>query len=234
MHAHWLLLSVAFLLVVQGSRGLKCRSGNQQTDAKFEKATQLCKRRQGTNHSSRFSDEDSADASIGSVESADSRDDVLDKKLLLGRNNRQGRNATAELNERRWRNAPATGKGRRNENGRSHQSRGTDREFRNRGSGLAGDRKREDTRNANEEDCLMQCIFNELNIVDQHGYPERDGLIRTMSQNVQDPEMKDFLEEAVVECFLYVESEGKRRKCQFSEKLLECLVEKGKERCEDW
>lgn len=81
--------------------------------------------------------------------------------------------------------------------------------------------------------CVVQCFFNELNVVDQKGFPERDSVIPLMSQNIQDPELKDFVEESIIECFHYLES-NKREKCEFSQNLLTCLAEKGQQRCEDW
>lgn len=49
-----------------------------------------------------------------------------------------------------------------------------------------------------------------------------------MSQGIQDPELKDFVEESVIECFRYLES-NKGEKCEFSQKLMMCLAEKGKQ-----
>ena len=46
-----------------------------------------------------------------------------------------------------------------------------------------------------------------------------------MVQNIQDPELKDFIEESITECFRYLES-NKREKCEFSQNLLICLGEK--------
>lgn len=46
-----------------------------------------------------------------------------------------------------------------------------------------------------------------------------------MIQNIQDPELKDFIEESITECFRYLES-NKREKCEFSQNLLICLGEK--------
>lgn len=49
-----------------------------------------------------------------------------------------------------------------------------------------------------------------------------------MIKNIQDPELKDFVEESIIECFHYLES-SKREKCEFSQNLLQCLAEKGQE-----
>lgn len=49
-----------------------------------------------------------------------------------------------------------------------------------------------------------------------------------MSQNIQDPELKDFVEESIIECFHYLKS-NKREKCEFSQNLIKCLSEKGEQ-----
>ncbi|CAL7950846.1 unnamed protein product [Xylocopa violacea] len=84
-----------------------------------------------------------------------------------------------------------------------------------------------------ESACIIQCFFNELNAVDQKGFPDKDQVIPLMSQNIQDPELKDFIEESIIECFRYLES-NKQEKCEFSQNLLTCLAEKGQQNCEDW
>ncbi|XP_058799786.1 general odorant-binding protein 71-like isoform X2 [Phymastichus coffea] len=85
-----------------------------------------------------------------------------------------------------------------------------------------------------EQACVTQCFFNELNLVDQRGYPERSSVTSIMTKNIMDPELRDFVEESVIECFHYLANNGRQEKCQFSQNLLSCLAEKGSERCEDW
>lgn len=55
-----------------------------------------------------------------------------------------------------------------------------------------------------------------------------------MTQNIQDPELRDFVEESVVECFRYLNNSGRQEKCQFSQNLLTCLAEKGSEVSENF
>ncbi|KAL7296954.1 hypothetical protein TKK_0009394 [Trichogramma kaykai] len=85
-----------------------------------------------------------------------------------------------------------------------------------------------------DQSCVVQCFFNELNLVDQRGFPERSLVINMMTQNVQDPELRDFIEESIVECYHYIVNNGRQDKCRFSQNLLTCLAEKGREMCEDW
>ncbi|XP_014210408.1 general odorant-binding protein 71 [Copidosoma floridanum] len=85
-----------------------------------------------------------------------------------------------------------------------------------------------------EQACVVQCFFNELNLVDQRGFPERSSVVNIMTQNIQDSELRDFVEESVIECYHMLNNSGRQEKCQFSQNLLSCLTEKASERCEDW
>nr|ARN17859.1 odorant binding protein 3 [Cephus cinctus] len=85
-----------------------------------------------------------------------------------------------------------------------------------------------------DQACVIQCFFNKLDLVDQKGFPERMAVTNIMSQNVHDPELRDFIEESVVDCFRYLDMDMNKEKCQFSQNLLGCLADKGREKCDDW
>lgn len=65
--------------------------------------------------------------------------------------------------------------------------------------------------------------------MDHRGFPEQNQVIQLMTHNVQNPEVQDFIEEAIVECFHYLGSDLRRDKCLYSQSLLSCLTDKGKE-----
>lgn len=67
--------------------------------------------------------------------------------------------------------------------------------------------------------------------MDQRGFPEQDSVIQLMTHNVHNPELQDFLEEAVIGCFHYLGSNMRQDNCYFSQNLLTCLADKGKEVC---
>jgi len=52
-----------------------------------------------------------------------------------------------------------------------------------------------------------------------------------MTRNIHNLELQDFIEEAIIECFHYLNSDMRQNKCYFSENLLTCLIDKGKEVC---
>jgi len=52
-----------------------------------------------------------------------------------------------------------------------------------------------------------------------------------MTRNTHNPELQDLIEEAVIECFHYLDSDAGQNACYFSENLLTCLIDKGKEVC---
>lgn len=88
--------------------------------------------------------------------------------------------------------------------------------------------------NKEQEACLIQCFFNELNIVDQKGFPKQDLIIQLMTHNLHNLELQDFIVEGIIECFDYLDLDMRQDKCYYSQNLLTCLNEKGKKRCEDW
>lgn len=55
-----------------------------------------------------------------------------------------------------------------------------------------------------------------------------------MTEKIQDPELRDFIEESIIKCFHFLNSGARSEKCEFSQNLASCLAEKGKEQCEDW
>lgn len=65
--------------------------------------------------------------------------------------------------------------------------------------------------------------------MDQGGFPEQNSIIQLMTQNIYNPELQDFVEEAVIECFHYLSLDMRQDKCRFSQNLLTCLADKGKE-----
>jgi len=65
--------------------------------------------------------------------------------------------------------------------------------------------------------------------VDQRGFPEQHSIIQLMTQNTYNPELQDFVEEAIIQCFQYLSSNMRQEKCYFSRDLLTCLADKGKE-----
>ncbi|XP_046735224.1 odorant-binding protein 59a [Diprion similis] len=88
--------------------------------------------------------------------------------------------------------------------------------------------------NQNDQACVIQCFFDELNLIDQKGFPEKSAVVKIMTQDIRDPELQDFIEETVLDCFEVIEREKIKQPCKFSQSLVNCLASKGKEKCEDW
>ncbi|XP_043516369.1 general odorant-binding protein 71 isoform X2 [Frieseomelitta varia] len=221
---------------------LKCRSGNQQVNMQFQKVLKTCRDRY---INSNTDNENSASTDDNSSESdSASGEEVYDKHFFY--KNDDGPSYNQSTNNRRYRNSDD-----RSTRGNIKHIRGTNNrnswnsgDSRNRKSDFDnGDMNNEDTRfnnnnnnnnnNDQQQDCIMQCFFNELDSVDQKGFPEKNLVVSLMVQNIQDPELKDFIEESITECFRYLDS-NKREKCEFSQNLLICLGEKEQQKCEDW
>ncbi|XP_011875157.1 PREDICTED: general odorant-binding protein 71 isoform X2 [Vollenhovia emeryi] len=241
-----LVVLCSLCLSLESANSLKCRTGVQQANTQYEKIMQICKKRSTTddddyNDSSSNEDEDNDDSS--------SIDLFGTKFYMSGGNKFSNRQSWKDLNENRNRgNDQKNGNDRRysvnhtNGNWRNaqHPSRGnSNRDFNNFDG--AGRPSYDQMYNGNsdnykqqEQACITQCFFNELNMVDQRGFPEQVLIIQFLTRNVHNPELQDFIEEAVIECFHYLDSDMGQNKCYFSENLLTCLIDKGKERCEDW
>ncbi|XP_076751488.1 odorant-binding protein 59a [Xylocopa sonorina] len=247
------ILCYTALLFFHNGASLRCRSGNQQMDAQFQKVLKICKNRYaGLSADDSMSMEDSSSESDSSSEEY-----MYDKDFLNKKNDRRSYNQSNS--NQRYGNSDKNSN--MNNYSSNHSINGNVRDTR-----MSNDRdlwnahnRRSDFNNAdmnnedmhfnnadmNNEDkhfnnntgresaCIIQCFFNELNAVDQKGFPDKDQVIPLMSQNIQDPELKDFVEESIIECFRYLES-NKQEKCEFSQNLLTCLAEKGQQNCEDW
>ncbi|KAK7872029.1 hypothetical protein R5R35_004541 [Gryllus longicercus] len=84
------------------------------------------------------------------------------------------------------------------------------------------------------EPCIVHCIFRQMQMLDEDSFPDRTGVTNIMMRNVQDSRVKDFVEQAVDECFEIIESDTISNKCESAKNLAMCLEEKGRQNCEDW
>ncbi|EZA54714.1 ObirObp59a [Ooceraea biroi] len=234
------------LLLVEPVTSLKCRTGVQQADEQFRKIVQMCKKR--------YTNDDvySDDSSSNDEESDDSLGvDVFDTKFFLSGDSRSSNAQSWKDQNNNWNH----GNNQRNGNNQHHSFNYTngnwrDGQYPNRGSnnrdfvstdgnfrpnyGQVYNNNPESYNKEQEQACIIQCFFNELNVVDHRGFPEQNSIIQLMTQNTHNPELQDFVEEAIIECYHYLSSDMKQEKCRFSQNLLTCLADKGKERCEDW
>ncbi|XP_018357428.1 PREDICTED: general odorant-binding protein 71 isoform X1 [Trachymyrmex cornetzi] len=217
------------LLLLESANSLKCRSSVQQVQHdQYQKVMQICKARSKTdnNHSNNdsSSEGDDSDDSL-SVDLFGTRFFIMN-----GGNKFSNIQSWKDPNENRYTN------GNRKSSHSSRSSNNRDFSYSNRAGRSSYDQTYDDFENygKQQEQCITQCFFNELNMVDQRGYPEQVSIIQFMTRNTHNPELQDLIEEAVIECYHYLDSDVRQNACYFSENLLTCLIDKGKERCEDW
>ncbi|XP_072766389.1 uncharacterized protein [Anoplolepis gracilipes] len=235
-------------------KSLKCKTGVQQTN-QFRKILQVCKKRSSDNnysHDSSLNGEDNNDDD----ENDDSLGANIDTKFFLIGGNKFYNTQSWEdsnNNRNRW-NDQRNGNNQHHSfnytNGNRKNARYPDHSS-NREKSLSGSNNHDfdysDVRssydqmfntnsknNKEQEACLIQCFFNELNIVDQKGFPKQDLIIQLMTHNLHNLELQDFIVEGIIECFDYLDLDMRQDKCYYSQNLLTCLNEKGKKRCEDW
>ncbi|XP_020280727.1 general odorant-binding protein 71 isoform X2 [Pseudomyrmex gracilis] len=236
------------LLLTESAISLKCRSGVQQVNDQFRKIVRVCKKRSA-------GDDDYSDNSASSDDSNSNESsimDMFDTKFFTSDNSKSNTQSWKNQNNNRNRGNQQRNVG----NDQRYSINYTNGQWRNtqynpnRGVNIrdfgysdGGVRSSYDqTYNSNSQNydknqqrsCIVQCVFNELNMVDQRGFPEQNSVVQFTTRNIRNPELRDFAEEAVVECFRYLNLEMRQDKCQFSQNLLSCLSDKGKERCEDW
>ncbi|RZF38723.1 hypothetical protein LSTR_LSTR014381 [Laodelphax striatellus] len=86
------------------------------------------------------------------------------------------------------------------------------------------------------EPCIIHCVFQQMRMVGSSSKPDKNSVLSVMTQKIRNPELREFIQDSVNDCFEAVESEPQYQigKCDFSKKLALCLEEKGQQNCEDW
>ncbi|XP_044252996.1 general odorant-binding protein 71 [Tribolium madens] len=84
------------------------------------------------------------------------------------------------------------------------------------------------------ENCIIQCIFDNLQMTDLTGYPVHAKILDGLLKNTTNRELRDFLQDTTDECFQQMDKEDTMDPCSYSNKLVTCLAEKGRSNCADW
>ncbi|EDV56678.1 general odorant-binding protein 71 [Drosophila erecta] len=99
--------------------------------------------------------------------------------------------------------------------------------------------RQSDGRNHTSSDggqCVAQCFFEQMNMVDGNGMPDRRKVSYMLTKDLRDRELRNFYTDTVQQCFRYLESNGRGRhhKCAVARELVKCMSEYAKAQCEDW
>ncbi|CAH2048759.1 unnamed protein product, partial [Iphiclides podalirius] len=84
-----------------------------------------------------------------------------------------------------------------------------------------------------DEACALHCFMETLKMTDERGFPNRHLVMQAITKDIEDEELKEFLQESTEECFEILNA-SKDDKCDFAKDLLICLSDKGKNNCDDW
>nr|USE58850.1 odorant-binding protein [Lasioderma serricorne] len=85
------------------------------------------------------------------------------------------------------------------------------------------------------ENCVVQCVFEKLQMTNEKGFPEYSKILNGLLKGATGRELRDFLEESTNECFQQMErSTDASDPCNYSNILVTCLAEKGRQNCADW
>ncbi|XP_054263253.1 odorant-binding protein 59a-like [Macrosteles quadrilineatus] len=82
--------------------------------------------------------------------------------------------------------------------------------------------------------CVIHCIFQQMHMLDNNSQPDKTAVISAMTGRLRDPELREFIRDAISECFEFIDSESFETKCSISKRFAMCLEEKGQQNCEDW
>ncbi|XP_046666952.1 odorant-binding protein 59a [Homalodisca vitripennis] len=107
---------------------------------------------------------------------------------------------------------------------------------------MFGSRNNQTTRRRNSntspiqdiEPCIIHCIFREMKMLDSKNQLEKTSVVNAMTTKMRDPELKDFIRDAISECFEILDSESHNTKCTFSKGFALCMEQKGQQHCDDW
>ncbi|XP_068633471.1 general odorant-binding protein 71-like [Battus philenor] len=95
------------------------------------------------------------------------------------------------------------------------------------------DQPRKEPKHSRNNACALHCFVEALKMTDATGFPNKYFVRQAITQDIEDQELKDFLNESSDECFQILKA-NKVDKCEYSRNLLICLSDKGKANCDDW
>nr|AQN78386.1 odorant-binding protein 8 [Meteorus pulchricornis] len=235
---------ICLMLVLQCNYAMRCRSGNSEVVNDIEKVILQCRRsdsQSGRNDSDSSRLNDSTEDDFASSDSSGlfNQDFFSNaKKDIQNITNNYGNGSSFKGN-----NPDSYGQQSSIQSSYMNPSNYTNmREYQNQktnhnDNGFMIDGMQQENQGTDgdpRQSCIVQCIFEELNSVDQRGFPERASVTRMLLRGIQDPMVHDFIGESILQCFQFLSSEMNYDKCTFSQNLLNCLADKGKEQCEDW
>ncbi|EDW09075.1 odorant-binding protein 59a [Drosophila mojavensis] len=87
--------------------------------------------------------------------------------------------------------------------------------------------------------CVALCFFEEMNMVDGSGQPDRRKVSYLLTKDLRDRELRNFYMDTVQQCFRYIEhsrysNNNSNNKCSQARELVKCMSEYAKAQCDDW
>ncbi|KAL1494122.1 hypothetical protein ABEB36_009771 [Hypothenemus hampei] len=99
-------------------------------------------------------------------------------------------------------------------------------------NGTGANEDQEEKINNVDSNCVLQCIFDKLELADSNGLPDHKKFTAALKTSTAGKQVNDFLQESMDQCFQEVDQSDNG--CEYSTNLINCLGEKGKSNCEDW
>ncbi|XP_034939064.1 general odorant-binding protein 71-like [Chelonus insularis] len=256
MNIYWIYFFL-IITVIHQSQTLRCRSGNGKLDKSIQKAITKCKHEESNDSSS--IDDSSSDENISSDSSIfDDEFFSFNKKNqtnsdILSSQNSRNKNSNNDCNEKSnnyqgnqrfyyTQNANSSKKIdtklRNSYNDKDQRNNNNNNNNKNTNQSSKGKTQNTNSQRTDHDQhsksCFFKCLLTELNAINRRGFPERITVTNLLLKDVYDPTVRDLIEEFIIECFHFLQTQMIEDECTFAQYLFECFDNKGRERCDDW
>ncbi|XP_050541883.1 uncharacterized protein LOC126905833 isoform X2 [Daktulosphaira vitifoliae] len=77
-------------------------------------------------------------------------------------------------------------------------------------------------------------IIDKMDALNSNARPDKSSIVSIMTSQIKDVELKEFVQEAIDECFDTLELDSHSNKCEFSKNFATCMENKAQRNCDDW
>ncbi|ALC42277.1 Obp59a [Drosophila busckii] len=198
-----------------GIRALRCRSQDGPSEAELKRVVRSCMQRNGNNNNQ----------------------DDNERRYGNQRNNFD----SSYANNQDYGYAQAQGQGSNNQQQQQSYGNRWQRSLKQSDMGSNNNNNNNNKGNNTSEmgQCVSQCFFEELNMIDANGQPDRRKVSYLLTKDIRDRELRNFYMDTVQQCFRYLEQSQSRynnnnNRCRMSRELIKCMSEYARAQCDDW
>ncbi|XP_001987771.2 odorant-binding protein 59a, partial [Drosophila grimshawi] len=196
------LLLLILLGSFAGLHSLRCRSQDGASDAELKRIVRSCMQRSSSSSSNNNNNQDDNDRHYGNPRyNFDSSYNGQDYGQGQGQSQRQQEHSY----DNRWQRSLKQSDNNNNNNNKANNT-------------------------SEMGSCVAQCFFEEMNMVDGNGQPDRRKVSYLLTKDLRDRELRNFYMDTVQQCFRYLEqsrygSNNNNNKCAQARELIKCMSE---------